>query len=766
MSFAASSYQCRIRQAISNPYLRHRHLNTFKRRLKKHHLAVTEVHIPDTEVDEAAPSTSCQAAHVPVVLKSRKLHRHVDQEQVLIHRRAKTAQVQGKLHEALSILHKGLELYPEDLHFISLAASLESKVGNHAHALHMLNEALRKHKNHTALLATAGVVHSRMGKAAEAKEYFRRAQQRQQRPSPVILHMSSELEAKFGTPRAARDMLSRLQLAEGHAPHLYSSWARMEARMGDEQRARELFQEGAQECPDHAPLLHAWAVFEAGQGRLSAARKLLGDALDCSQGHLPSWMALGKVEWMTGDCEKARKVWSAGNSMAGPYAPLLNLWARYEMKSGGAAARTKAKELLIQALQADPDHAPSQQALVTLEDRAGGVDQASELYRMYLQGAFLRHLWQENRGGGTKGSAWPASHDHIFKGREAGEKKDSLIEQQNEGVSLEQNSLSAGTAASNGSNSIRSKVSPQVLHSWAQHLLKQGDHAGAHQALDRLEQLDPGNPHGCHSKGVLAVQQGQLEEAQQWYCRGLGRKGAPGSCAGVLLCLEALAELLAFKGDQAGARATFEEGLKAYPQPTPRYLRQYALLEKRVGGYELASDLYCRAARIQPRDPKTWLQWGALERRRKRFDAAEDCFRRGVAAAPSHPHLWYAYITMMWRLGKVQEARSLFEDALKLCPRNPPLYMEWALMEWSQGEVEAARKLFRKGIAVPIVYQHPPLYEAWSRLEAEAGNVDLAKKLTAQGHLLDTQKRSLRGNKAVRNTISRRADIPITNDQS
>ena len=50
-------------------------------------------------------------------------------EQVHIHRRAKAAQSNGRPWDALSLLHLHLPNYPYDTHLISLAVSLEARLG-------------------------------------------------------------------------------------------------------------------------------------------------------------------------------------------------------------------------------------------------------------------------------------------------------------------------------------------------------------------------------------------------------------------------------------------------------------------------------------------------------------------------------------------------------------------------------------------------------------------------------------------------------------
>ena len=51
--------------------------------------------------------------------------------------------------------------------------------------------------------------------------------------------------------------------------------------------------------------------------------------------------ALGRMEWMAGDCDGARQVWERGLEAVGPSAPLLNLWAQRELRAGGPQVRVK-----------------------------------------------------------------------------------------------------------------------------------------------------------------------------------------------------------------------------------------------------------------------------------------------------------------------------------------------------------------------------------------------------------------------------------------
>ena len=59
----------------------------------------------------------------------------------------------------------------------------------------------------------------------------------------------------------------------------------------------------------------------------------------------------------------------------------------------------------------------------------------------------------------------------------------------------------------------------------------------------------------------------------------------PSDTAGALRSFEGLALLQAFQGNLGAARATFQKGAAAH-QPTSRFLRGWALLEKRQGCFE------------------------------------------------------------------------------------------------------------------------------------------------------------------------------------
>jgi hypothetical protein len=201
---------------------------------------------------------------------------------------------------------------------------------------------------------------------------------------------------------------------------------------------------------------------------------------------------------MAGDCDKAREVWARCSELAGPSAPLLHMWAIHELRAGGPAARRRAKELLSAALAADPYHGPSLQASAALEDRSGASEQADAMYEAGLAELGAKAPSPLGRSGQSEEGPLPD---------EPGATAEGLGE-------AEPQEVPAATVL--------------LLHSRAQQLLRRGDREGAEAVLLRLEALDPLNPHLCHTRGVLATQQGDLSEAMRWFNRGLARKGARG----------------------------------------------------------------------------------------------------------------------------------------------------------------------------------------------------------------------------------------------
>ena len=69
------------------------------------------------------------------------------------------------------------------------------------------------------------------------------------------------------------------------------------------------------------------------------------------------------------------------------------------------------------------------------------------------------------------------------------------------------------------------EASVQLLHSRVQQLLRSGDREAAEAVLQQLEALDPCNPHGCHTRGMMAMGEGLLDVALAFFTKGLTKRG-------------------------------------------------------------------------------------------------------------------------------------------------------------------------------------------------------------------------------------------------
>ena len=206
---------------------------------------------------------------------------------------------------------------------------------------------------------------------------------------------------------------------------------------------------------------------------------------------------------MSGDCDKARIVWRQGNTLVGPSAPLLNLWAQRELRAGGTSARHKARELLQEALVSNPFHGPSLRALAVLDDRSGARDLSDDLYRAAAERLGSMGVPSSEGWIPCTSTAPSSSQLHERPITEVGFREDgdtAPCRPPEEGI-------------------------VHLLHSRAQQLLRDGNQEAAERVLHQIETLEPNNPHCSHTRGMLALQEGKLDDALAFFNRGLQSRG-------------------------------------------------------------------------------------------------------------------------------------------------------------------------------------------------------------------------------------------------
>lgn len=474
---------------------------------------------------------------------------------------------------------------------------------------------------------------------------------------------------------------------------------------------------------------------------------------DPSMSH--TYTAWARFEASKGNIKEAREIFEEGHVQDTQHAPLLHAWAEFELSEDRVSA---ARKLLQKSLKHNPKHLPSWMSLGRLEWLIGDRDKARGIFEEGNTRAGpspqLMHTWaqlelqsHDIRSARTiMHRIWSVAPDHLPSRAAAAKMEDRARHV------LRSGQLYKELLASQPDN-------PRVLHAAISRLLRVGDAAAAAPLMDRLEALSPLNGFLCHTRGLAALSEGEPEAASSWFKRGLQAECLEGS----LLSHEGLGELLAWQGRPLEARAAFEAGWRRWSNLAPgrmgagqacgRYLRQWALFEKRQGNFDASSELFSRAARKNPLDYKTWLQWAVQENRRGRFAKAEVCFERAAKLAPGNPQVWYAFAVMFVRRGDVAGAREMFAQGTALCGRAATLWMEWAILEEQEGNIARARELFEAGSSVPGSYQHPPLYEAWARLESKAGERERAAQL---------QERSLELSQLQRRGGSQSGDRPAS----
>lgn len=250
---------------------------------------------------------------------------------------------------------------------------------------------------------------------------------------------------------------------------------------------------------------------------------------------------------------------------------------------------------------------------------------------------------------------------------------------------------------------------------------------------------DPWCAIAAHELGLDAQRNGRFDEADEFFRRGMKSKT---DRSGALRCGSALAELQVFLGNAHAARATMttmassrnvrpKSGRKEGSSGSSadgRFLRTWAMLEKRLGDLAEASKLFREATLVSPSNERTWLQYGLLERRRGELSLAIRCFKAGLRVSPLNPHLWMMLGTTLWENKQFEESRHVYQEALKKCPNNQPLILDYALKELQSGDTERALEIFRKanGLSPP---HHEPLLIAWLQTARDLKLDDEAKEI-------------------------------------
>jgi tetratricopeptide (TPR) repeat protein len=252
--------------------------------------------------------------------------------------------------------------------------------------------------------------------------------------------------------------------------------------------------------------------------------------------------------------------------------------------------------------------------------------------------------------------------------------------------------------------------------------------------LERAERLyrkflqkAPGNPDALHLLGVLAVVQGNPDQAIQLIGRALaavpdfaeghsnlgnalrvaGRLAE--ACASYRRAIELrpdfaaahcnLGVVLSEQGNFAAAVASFERSIGL----DPRNAEAHAGLGNalcRMGRLEAAEPPLRQAVQLNPDSFDLQINLANVLLELRRFGAAAACYRRGIEIDPRQVRAHRGLATSLRAAGDISSAIARYRDALALSPSEAPLWNDLGRCFLALGRLDEAIEAFRRALAL------------------------------------------------------------------
>ena len=148
-----------------------------------------------------------------------------------------------------------------------------------------------------------------------------------------------------------------------------------------------------------------------------------------------------------------------------------------------------------------------------------------------------------------------------------------------------------------------------IRHLSATFLLDHGHDAAAEAVLSELLDAEPANGKVAQTQALLHIRRGEREQAARCLRRGMRDSSRQNS----LLCTEELAKLALSEGRPEVAQELFQYGA-AQAAPTSRYLREWGMVERKLGNTATARSLFQQSVEARAMDIRSWIAWAVLER--------------------------------------------------------------------------------------------------------------------------------------------------------
>ncbi len=166
---------------------------------------------------------------------------------------------------------------------------------------------------------------------------------------------------------------------------------------------------------------------------------------------------------------------------------------------------------------------------------------------------------------------------------------------------------------------------------------------------------------------------------------------------------EDLARSLEGENDLVGAKSAYEQAL-ARDQANEAVRTQYAfvLIETREADRGIEESRKVLAA--DPSNTAAWMNIGYAYLKKGEFDSAEQAYRETLKADPNLPAAHYDLGLALKMQDKIEPAQNEFKDAIRLDPSLAEAHYSLGIACWQAGEFPAAIEQMRAAIAIRPEY--------------------------------------------------------------
>jgi tetratricopeptide (TPR) repeat protein len=303
---------------------------------------------------------------------------------------------------------------------------------------------------------------------------------------------------------------------------------------------------------------------------------------------------------------------------------------------------------------------------------------------------------------------------------------------------------------------------------------QRGDLIAAEQGYRSVLAAEAGNVDAMHLLGLIAKQNGRVDEAISHIRRAV--ELAPASA----ILHYNLGDALAAAGRIGDAADSYRTSVRLQPELAEAWQNLSAILEQ---SGELAGSLEScqRACELRPHLPELRCNLANVLSKSERFDEALETLQSAIQQSPSHAPAYCQLGLLHWRLGQFDRARQSFEQglamnqsdvalwinfgrlshlqeryedaaaayqaALHIAPHSYETLVNWATLCKDLGEYEQAITLFERAIALA-----PARLEAWHNLGKtyeEQGDLRLAIANYGRAVVIDPRHGEVRLNRAL-----------------